>query len=340
MLSKCYIYAGFALAAQTKFAFADDLLDWSITFTEGSTEAVTDDSEVKILQQYVVGNEGKIVVEVFDYDCATKDETGLFDPTYVSLADGEKYKLDVTVDIAEDKIMGSSYWTADSGQLKLCVKVQLWEGEQAVSFYETQVELTIEMTVNFDNTVSVTKLVPASETTETNLWYDIAACLCYSDDTSCAVTPEIKQNEQFSLCLYPTHSEIAIVEVQSVDLKQDGTTVSSPVKESTTDALSRLAVNGTVHTLTTWSLSTFYAAENPGDVTASGVLKLAFVDAQADRRLRIVDSKGRRILTTDTGSFEITLDLGYNPDYASSGQRMIYGFTSVLLVLFISSLSF
>jgi len=337
MLSKCYIYTVFALAAQTKIAFAED---WSISFTEGSTAAETDADEVKILQEYVVGNDKSVVVEVFDYDCAIKDATELFVPTFTSAADGEKFKLDVTVDVAEDKIMGSSYWTADSGQLKLCVKVELWEGAQAVSFYETQVELEIEMTVNFDNTVSVTKLVPASETTATNLWYDIAACLCYSDDTSCATTPMIRQNEQFNLCLYPTHSEIAIVEVQSVNLEQDGIVVSSPVTDSSTDALSRLAVNGTVHTLTTWSLSTFYAEETPTPVTASGVLKLAFVEPQVERRLRIVDSKGRRILTTDTGSFEITLELGYDPDYASSGERMIYGFTSVLLVLFISSLSF
>merc|ERR1712194_417609 len=198
---------------------------------------------------------------------------------------------------------------------------------------------TIEMTVNFDNTVSVTKLVPASETTETNLWYDIAACLCYSDDTSCATTPMIRQNEQFSLCLYPTKDEIAIVEVQSVNLEQDGIVVSSPVTASTTDALSRLAVNGTVHTLTTWSLSTFYAEETPTPVTASGVLKLAFIEPE--RRLRIVDSEGRRILASDTGSFEIKLELEYDPQYAeSSGERMIYGFTSVLLFLSVLSLSF
>jgi len=339
MLSKCYIYTVFALAAQTKIAFAED---WSISFTEGSTAAVTDADEVKILQEYVVGNEKNVVVEVFDFDCAIQATKEVFVPTFTfSAADGEKFKLDVTVDVAEDKIMGSSYWTADSGQLKLCVKVELWEGAQAVSFYETQVELEIEMTVNFDDTVSVTKLVPASETTATNLWYDIAACLCYSDDTSCATTPKIIQNEQFSLCLYPTHSEIAIVEVQSVNLEQDGIVVSSPVTASTTDALSRLAVNGTVHTLTTWSLSTFYAEETPNPVTASGVLKLAFIEPQAERRLRIVDSEGRRILASDTGSFEIKLELEYDPEYAeSSGERMIYGFTSVLLFLSVLSLSF
>lgn len=342
MLSKCYIYAVFALAAQTKFAFAEEPVDWSITFSDNSTAAVSDAEGIRITQTYVVGNDQHIKVEVFDYECVTKDDEVVFQPSFTFEEVNGKFEVDVTVDIEEGQIMGSTYWDEGAGQLKLCVKVELWSNAVAVSFYETQVELNVEMTVNFDESVSVTKLVPETLTTSTDLWYDIHACLCYADDTTCSSTPMIRQNEQFSICLSPTAPEVAIMSVTKFDLKQDEVTVSSPIIDSQPDALSRVAVNGTVHTLTTWSLSSFYEAETPTPVTASGELELAFVEAaQAERRLRIVDSKGRRVLTTDTGSFAITLELAYDPEYAeSSGERMIYGFASVLLVLFISSLSF
>lgn len=346
MLSKCYTFPLFALAAM-QFSSAQ-VLDWSIAFVDGSTTAVTDSENVQITQSYIVGNDQSVVVEVMDYDCVTVDDTGLFTPIKETAAetDGDKYTLDVTVDVSEDKIMGSSYWTADTGLLKLCVKVQLFQETESVSFYETQVELTIEMTVDFDDTVTVTKLVPTTETTETDLWYDINACLCGGhEDTTCLASPEIMQNELFNLCMTPTQPEIEIEDVLQIELVQDGIIKSSPVTAKTADALSTVRTSGTTHVLTTWSLSSFFSVDTPTPVTAQGTLKLAFVSAPEARRLRIKDQKGRilsRILTSDTASFQVELELGYDPAYAnadSPGARMVAGFSSVfacLLVLYMS----
>jgi len=338
MLSKSYIFAAFALAAQVQFEYADadQPLDWSIAFTEGSTEAKTDSGGVQIIQHYIIGNTEKPVVEVLDYDCSVVDDTGLFNASTTSEPNGDKFNLNVTVDVSEDKIMGSSYWNADNGQLKLCVKVQLMADDASVSFYETQVELNVDMTVDFDSgEVTVNKLEPATETTDTNLWYDVGACLCAADDTSCAASPEINQNEQFSLCLYPTEDEILIEEVLEVKLVQDNVVKSTPVDNNSPDALSRVKTNGTTHVLTTWTLSSFFADENPSPVTAQGVLKLAFKEMAAERRLRMRDSSGR-ILSTDTGSFEVHLELGYDPAYAGSGKTMIHGFGAIVIAFFIS----
>lgn len=346
MLSKCYAYAIFALAAM-QFSSAQ-VLDWSIAFVEGSTSAVTDSEDVEIIQSYIIGNDQSVVVEVMDYSCTTVDDTGLFTPTKTTAAetDGDKYNLDVTVDVSEDKIMGSSYWTPDTGLLKLCVKVQLMHETESVSFYETQVELTIEMTVDFDDTVHVTKLIPTTETTATDLWYDINACLCGGhEDTTCLESPTIMQNELFNLCMTPVEPEIEIEEVLDVALVQDGIVKSDPVAAKTADALSTLRTSGTTHVLTTWSLSSFFSVDTPTPVTAQGTLKLKFVTAPAARRLRIKDQNGRilsRILTSDTASFQVELELGYDPEYAnadSPGARMVAGIFSVFACLLVSYMS-
>jgi len=137
-------------------------------------------------------------------------------------------------------------------------------------------------------------------------------------------------------------AEVAIADVESLELVQDGVVVSSPVVGKAPDALSRVAVAGDTHVVSTWAISAMFAAETPSPVTAQGSVNLIFVEAATGRRLRVRDSAGRILsssTTTSNGSFQITLQLGYDEDYATggeSGKSLIYGFASVMLSLLIS----
>jgi len=310
-------------------------LDWSITFIEDSTTVVIDDHNVNIIQQYEVGNVNKINVEIYSHDCKTKDDGNLFAPDFKSEASDEKFKLNVNINVTEDNIMGSTYWNSESEELSFCVRVDLLAGSEiSISFYETQVLLSVDMTVDFTSgEVTVNKMSPKAETTDTNIWYEVDACLCGgAEDLECSTTPVIRQNERYSICITPADDIVDIVKVLSITASQDDSEKAYPIRDENKDALTVLNTIGQTFVVTSWPISAFFEGENPTEVTVSGNVLLSFQE-NTSRRLRMDDGEGR-ILSTDSASFDVSMSPQKEDLTPSEGFRFICGFKFVFLSLF------
>jgi len=319
---------------------------WSIDFIANSTKANTTDGGVSITQEYMIGNEENIFVNIYSYDCKTKDDGILFSTDFESVVATERFKLYVNVSVAPDKIMESTYWDAEMPSLRFCVRVDLVQSPGiSVSFYNTKVEVIVDMTVDFQTgLIAVDNLTPMSEITATDLWYLVTSCLCGGvNDPECSnTTLQISQNELFSICVKPLEDYLQIDRVLEFSLSQNGTGRTQSV--SSNDALASFTVVERTHVISTWARAEFFSDENPPDVTGEGQLKLSHV-APVSRHLGM-RSRNYRMPMDDTGSFQFSAHLekeivsdelleGAVKDVPSEGRTLV--FESILATsLFIS----
>jgi len=333
--------------ASKSWAAADT---WSIELVADSTETKTENNAAKIVQDYLVGNIEDVRISVYSYDCLATDSISMFTPAFDDLgtidSDGdEKHKISVSLDVDSDKIAGSDFWNDETNILSFCAKVELFESDISISFYETQVTLNIEMTVNYETDPIATAVTSTAmdtlygthmEKIYSNLWYDINGCMCESLDTYDAEAPPclaenagIMQNQEFSICLEPSKDDVKIKNVLSLNLTQNGVLKSTPVDEGNSDALTKIQIgSGGYYVITTWAISAFFMDDIASDMTGNGKLELEFQKgSDSSRKLRA--------LSEESGSFDVTVHLSNDENLLESGGvELMYRYAWTVQLLF------
>jgi len=231
-----------------------------------------------------------------------------------------KFKT-VTAEIATVDVMNTNVDpTARSNEMKFCVRIGLFTGDQEINFLETVVTLTVTMSGDFS--VDAFNVAPKEKTTTTAAQsYSVTAELCGNTYGVVQATKGIggsfNQGSAISVCIFPKGDAITDgVFMRSVDkfewnradIGQDQSVINQlPSADaqfatlsdviSSTDGLSQIYLRPALQDMqvivvTSVLFAAFYTTA--GQVTASGSASMEF---PTSRRLR--DSNGRNLQEDD-----------------------------------------
>jgi len=289
-------------------------------------------SNQEIDLNYNVSNKALNVL-IFESDCKTYVAADILSRVITPEVNDNSYiEVGVGINVHEGKIQddNNGVWSSidpSSGEIKFCVMVELYTDDSmsnSVNFHETVITLTVDMSRGFTMTNISTDRDDAS-VTDKNVTanYTLLAYRCDESRQEITEPQPVSQGDDLLVCVESTTDNVIPVEIDSFDLIQDGVHGGqfSPVTTGgNTNDFSEVSCSGSICTIHTMVISSFFNPNNSGNIQGSGKAVLAFSQA---RRLksgmleyeREENDSTRRILQdrqTESSGFGLDIEVNKN----------------------------
>lgn len=330
--------------------------DWFITKTTASVVAFGDEGDSEIVATFnVSSNQAEsnyMAINFLEFETCNSTSYGEhLNGTVGNIADtdNEDYKnVEVGISIEKDTIVESGAWSwtnNTNAQLAFCTRVDLVTGTAfggltglegpladiipvSVGYVKVMYSLDIDMSNNFEVSISAEETEALTDTQTTTVTYDVSACQCILADKVCieGEIPALSQNSLLDICVYPETSDIVIRSVLNFALQQGDLAVTF-VSPDSINALTTVSdVNQKTVSISTVLISAFFL--NPVAITAAGTVVLTFADTGGARQLSNIGSStsNERQLQDEiadgTGAFALVVTLARADEVALEDEEI------------------
>ena len=302
--------------------FADDTESEIVaTYNISAAQATNETIEVNFLEFEHCNT--TVFNTQFTEQIGTAEETG----------DDDFKNVPISIKLEKDDIYNvTGVWAwenATNADLKFCTRVDLvtnttFSGledlespiaetlQKSLGYVKVKYHLNIDMTNDFTVNIEVEEN-PEDESDigqTAKVTYSVNACQCTLSDKKCN-KETLSQNELLNVCVSAEQDDIVIKNVQRYLISQGDLAVTFITPTSTNSLTQVEGFDKEVLSISTVLISAFFI--NPAQVTASGIVTLAFGNTDTRQLSRIDASEGRALQVGETGegtgAFDISASL-------------------------------